>query len=236
MPRHRNKKQNSFKCYIRNQTDDSADIYFYGDIVGNDGDKWWGNDDKCPSDVATLLKECENVSQLNIYVNSNGGDVFAGNAIYNMLKRHKAHKTVYVDGLAASIASVIVMAGDEIIMPANSYLTWLSAKDAAELFPRIQEDENIDVAACISSITYNNIPKNVIVKNDDEDDEEEDPKPKKTDEDDEEEDPKPKKTDEDDEEDNPDEEEQKEKNSNELDMLDNFVFMEGAIENEQEDA
>ena len=65
------------------------------------------------------------------------------------------------------------------------------------------------------------------VKNDDEDDEEEDPKPKKTDEDDEEEDPKPKKT---------DEEEQKEKNSNELDMLDNFVFMEGAIENEQEDA
>jgi ATP-dependent Clp protease protease subunit len=100
--------------------------------------------------------------------------------------------------------------------------TWLSAKDAAELFPRIQEDENIDVAACISSITYNNIPKNVIVKNDDEDDEEEDPKPKKTDEDDEE--------------DNPDEEEQKEKNSNELDMLDNFVFMEGAIENEQEDA
>ena len=91
--------------------------------------------------------------------------------------------------------------------------TWLSAKDAAELFPRIQEDENIDVAACISSITYNNIPKNVVVKNDDEDDEEEDPKPKKT-----------------------DEEEQKEKNSNELDMLDNFVFMEGAIENEQEDA
>jgi len=78
------------------------------------------------------------------------------------------------------------------------------------------------VAACISSITYNNIPKNVVIKNDDEDDEEEDPKPKKTDEDDEEEDP--------------DEEEQKEKNSNELDMLDNFVFMEGAIENEQEDA
>ena len=109
--------------------------------------------------------------------------------------------------------------------------TWLSAKDAAELFPRIQKDENIDVAACISSITYNNIPKNVVVKNDDEDDEEEDS--------DEEEDPKPKKTDEDDEEEDPDEEEQKEqkeKNSNELDMLDNFVFMEGAIENEQEDA
>ena len=57
--------------------------------------------------------------------------------------------------------------------------TWLSAKDAAELFPRIQEDENIDVAACISSITYNNIPKNVVVKNDDEDDEEEDPNQKR---------------------------------------------------------
>ena len=244
MSRHRNKKQNSFNCYIRNQTDDSADIYFYGDIVGNDGDKWWGNDDKCPSDVATLLKECENVSQLNIYVNSNGGDVFAGNAIYNMLKRHKAHKTVYVDGLAASIASVIVMAGDEIIMPANSYLmihkAWTyamgNANDLRETADRLenieqtivdtymenvaenipeddikQEDENIDVAACISSITYNNIPKNVVVKNDDEDDEEEDP-------------------------DEEEQKEQKEKNSNELDMLDNFVFMEGAIENEQEDA
>ena len=95
--------------------------------------------------------------------------------------------------------------------------TWLSAKDAAELFPRIQEDENIDVAACISSITYNNIPKNVVVKNDDEDDEEEYVI--------EEEDP-----------DEEEQKEQKEKNSNELDMLDNFVFMEGAIENEQEDA
>lgn len=286
MPRNKNKRKSSFKCFVRNKNDNSADIYFYGDIVGSDGDKWWGNDDKCPSDVATVLKDCENVSQLNIYVNSNGGDVFAGNAIYNMLKRHNAYKTVYVDGLAASIASVIVMAGDEIIMPANSYLmihkawtyamgnandlretadrlenieqtivdtymenvaddvaeddikqkmsdeTWLSAKDAAALFPKIQEDESMDVAACISSITYKNSPKNLAVRND-----EEEPDEKETENQDNPEEPEkvPKEDPEEDPEEEP-EEGQKENNSNEMDMLDDFVFMEGVTDYEQEDA
>ena len=48
-----------------------------------------------------------------------GQSVFGGIAIYNMLKRFDAEITVYVEGLAASIASVIAMAGDKIIIPAN---------------------------------------------------------------------------------------------------------------------
>lgn len=49
-----------------------------------------------------------------------GGSVFGGIAIYNILKRYNAEITVYVEGLAASIASVIAMAGDKIIIPENA--------------------------------------------------------------------------------------------------------------------
>ena len=54
---------------------------------------------------------------MDIFINSPGGDVFAGITIYNMLKRHKAAKTVHVDGLAASSASIVAMAGDRVVMP-----------------------------------------------------------------------------------------------------------------------
>lgn len=60
--------------------------------------------------------------ELNISISSNGGDVSQGFAIFNMLARHPAHKVVTVEGLAASMASVIAMAGDEIVMPENSML------------------------------------------------------------------------------------------------------------------
>lgn len=59
---------------------------------------------------------------MSIYINSSGGNVFAGLAIYHMLKRHEGKKIVYVDGIAASIASIIAMAGDEIHIPKNAYL------------------------------------------------------------------------------------------------------------------
>src|SRR5690606_16890660 len=56
------------------------------------------------------------------YINSPGGDVFAGQAILSMLKRHSARKVVYVDGLAASAASIVAMAGDTIRMPRNAMM------------------------------------------------------------------------------------------------------------------
>lgn len=105
---------------VKNQTGESADIYFYGDIVSDSWDKWTDTD-TCPEDVIGALDTVKDAKKLNIYINSGGGSVFAGLAIYNMLKRHKAHKTVYVDGLAASIASVIMFAGDKVIIPSNSF-------------------------------------------------------------------------------------------------------------------
>lgn len=105
---------------IKNITDQTADIYFYGEIVGDEWSKWT-NADTCPQDVIDALNAAEG-KNLNVYINSPGGSVFAGVAIYNMLSRHKGKKTVYVDGMAASIASVIAMAGDEIVIPSNAYL------------------------------------------------------------------------------------------------------------------
>lgn len=106
---------------IKNQTDTKADLYFYGDIVSSEWGKW-EDTDTCPNDVKDFLDEVKDVKELNIYINSGGGSVFAGMAIYNMLKRNQAVKTVHVDGLAGSIASVIAMVGDKLIIPSNAYL------------------------------------------------------------------------------------------------------------------
>jgi len=66
------------------------------------------------------LKALGPVAELMVRINSPGGSVFDGVAIYNALKRHDATITVWIDGIAASIASMIAMAGDEVVMPENA--------------------------------------------------------------------------------------------------------------------
>lgn len=117
---------------IKNQTDSSADLFFYGDIVSETWQSEWYEDDMAPGDVKEFLDQLDGTENINIHINSGGGSVFGGIAIYNMLRRNNAHKTVYVDGLAASIASVIMMAGDEIIMPKNA--TVMIHKPSASYF------------------------------------------------------------------------------------------------------
>jgi ATP-dependent Clp protease protease subunit len=68
------------------------------------------------------LKALGAVAELTVRINSPGGSVFDGVAIYNALKRHQANITVWIDGIAASIASMIAMAGDEVMMPENAML------------------------------------------------------------------------------------------------------------------
>jgi ATP-dependent protease ClpP protease subunit len=68
------------------------------------------------------LKALGPVAELTVRINSPGGSVFDGVAIYNALKRHDASITVWIDGIAASIASMIAMAGDEVVMPENAML------------------------------------------------------------------------------------------------------------------
>ena len=117
---------------IKNQTDSSADLFFYGDIVSETWQSEWYEDDMAPGDVKKFLDQLDGTENINIHINSGGGSVFGGIAIYNMLRRNNAHKTVYVDGLAASIASVIMMAGDEIVKPKNA--TVMIHKPSASYF------------------------------------------------------------------------------------------------------
>lgn len=117
---------------IKNQTDSSADLFFYGDIVSETWQSEWYEDDMAPGDVKKFLDQLDGTENINIHINSGGGSVFGGIAIYNMLRRNNAHKTMYVDGLAASIASVIMMAGDEIVMPKNA--TVMIHKPSASYF------------------------------------------------------------------------------------------------------
>lgn len=80
---------------------------------------WWG-DEVTPDLFRDELKQ--HAGDLTVVINSPGGDVFAGLAIYNALVNHNGNVTVRVDGLAASIASVIAMAGDKIIMSPGSMI------------------------------------------------------------------------------------------------------------------
>lgn len=108
------------KFDIRNQSDNSADIYFYGDILSNESEAW-SYDDVIPSDVVRQLAELKG-KDVNIHISSAGGSVFGGMVIYNSINSLNCHKTVYIDSCACSIASVIAMAGDKIVMPNNSML------------------------------------------------------------------------------------------------------------------
>lgn len=119
-----NKTRKVGSIEIRNQTEDTADLCFFGDINSESLGEWqkYYPEDKAPKDVQDFLDQLENVSKINVHINSGGGSVFGGIAIYNILLRYKAEITVYVEGIAASIASVIAMAGDRIIIPSNAQM------------------------------------------------------------------------------------------------------------------
>lgn len=96
----------------------TGELQLYGEIADS---TWWG-DEVTPKDFKADLDALGDISTLDVYINSPGGDVFAGQAIYSMLKRCKAQVNVYVDGLAASAASLVAMSGDKIIMPENAMM------------------------------------------------------------------------------------------------------------------
>lgn len=97
------------------------ELYIYGDIVSSTWDAWCA-EDVCPQDIADFMNQIPTNADLTVYINSGGGDVFAGIAIHSILSRHTGHKKGIVDGLAASIASVILMACDEIVMSSGAQL------------------------------------------------------------------------------------------------------------------
>lgn len=105
-------KNNSwFRMQAGHQSD--ADIYIYDEIG------FWGVTAK---QFISDLNALGGITHINLHINSPGGDVFEGIAIFNALKTHGASITVYVDGVAASMASVIAMVGNPVIMPENTFM------------------------------------------------------------------------------------------------------------------
>lgn len=109
----------------------AAEILIYGDI----GESWYGDTIAAASFVRDVM--ALDVEQLTVRINSYGGSVTDGIAIHNALKRHKATVTTVVDGIAASIASLIAMAGDSVEMAENAQIMihapwgWNSGNSAA---------------------------------------------------------------------------------------------------------
>lgn len=142
---------------IRQQADPNVktlDLYIYGDVEAEtwvrDEDGWWGHWEEAETSAnhfRDVLAQFPGVEQINLYINSYGGSVFEGTAIYNQLKRHSAHKTVYVDGFACSIASIIAMAGDEIVMPRNALMMihnmWMTVIGNAEELRKAADDLDV---------------------------------------------------------------------------------------------
>jgi ATP-dependent Clp protease, protease subunit len=136
----------------------SLDLYIYDDVQG-DSINWW-TDEVIESQTSAKyiqgqLEVAKDVKNINVYINSYGGSVKEGLGIYNQLKRHAAQKTVYIDGFACSIASVIAMAGDKVVMGTNTLMMVHHASmgafgNAEELRRAANDVEVIDSASCSS--------------------------------------------------------------------------------------
>ena len=92
-----------------------AEIWIYEQI----GEDFWDGSGITAKGFQKELAEIK-ASQIDLHINSPGGLVFDGITIYNLLKNHPANVTTYIDGLAASIASVIALAGDKVVMAENA--------------------------------------------------------------------------------------------------------------------
>lgn len=151
---------------IRAKGPTKAEIIIY-DVIGFD---WWTGGGVTAKSFSDELKNIDaSVNEIDVRINSPGGDVFDGIAIYNRLKQVKAKKTVYIDGLAASIASIIALAGDEIIMGEGAlymiHLPWTMAMgNRMELDNTIQrladvEEQLINIYYARTKIDKNEIRK-----------------------------------------------------------------------------
>ena len=146
------------KFYQLTQTEREADLHIYGDITS------WPWETLGEVSAYNLSKELAalDVDKINVYINSYGGEVAEGLAIYNSLKRHKAKITTVCDGFACSIASVIFMAGDERIMNEASLLmihnawTWASG-NADELRKQAEDLDTINQASVSAYMAAVNI-------------------------------------------------------------------------------
>lgn len=100
---------------IKNASTKSADIYIYEQI----GADWWSGEGVTAKAFVKDLKALGN-ADINLHINSGGGSVFDASAIYTALKAHSGKVTSFIDGIAASAASFVALAGDSVVMADNA--------------------------------------------------------------------------------------------------------------------
>ncbi len=109
-------KMRKFWNFVRNETSGESELFLYGAI----SDETWLGDEVTPEYFRSEL--AKNKGNLTVWINSPGGDVVAASQIYTMLKNHTGKITVKIDGIAASAASVVAMAGDETLIAPTGML------------------------------------------------------------------------------------------------------------------
>lgn len=145
------------------KTGQSATISIYGDITSFP----WFDGDVSANNLSKQLEELGDVTDISVYINSYGGEVAEGLAIYNALKRHKARIKTVCDGFACSIASVIFMAGDERVMNDSSLLmihnAWTLAEGNAEQLRKQADDlEKITNASVVAYKAHSSLSEEEI--------------------------------------------------------------------------
>jgi ATP-dependent Clp endopeptidase proteolytic subunit ClpP len=103
------------KWYQISDKADKAEVWIYEEI----GEDFWTGGGVTAKNFQKELSAIK-AGQIDLHINSPGGAVFDGITIYNLLRQHPANVTTYIDGIAASIASVIALAGDKIVMAENA--------------------------------------------------------------------------------------------------------------------
>ena len=175
---------------VKDEEQTSCSLYFYGDIVSEQWISDWDEESKCPADIADFLNQLEGYEDIDIYFNSGGGDVFAGLAIYNQLKRYSGHKAMIHNPLCRAFGNAddlqeaikqLDLCEDSIVDVYMQHTlegvtrdeikdlmrqeTWFNAEMMQQYFD-VQIEEKAAVAACASDYfdKYNNLPESLAKK------------------------------------------------------------------------
>lgn len=131
---------------VKNISKTKAEIIIYDEI----GESFWGDGISAKKFTEELNAIPDSVNLIELRINSPGGSVFEGYTIYNRLKQHKAEVHAYIDGMAASIASLIMLSADKIFMGEAAQImihkplagVWGNSKDLEAMIERLDSIEN----------------------------------------------------------------------------------------------
>ena len=152
------------RTWIQAKGEKEAEIWIYDEI----GLDFWSGEGLSAKQFQKDIAALGEVETITVHINSPGGSVFDGNTMYNVLKQHKARIVVTIDGLAASIASVIAMAGDEINIAENAMMMihegWAMAiGPASELRAVADTLEKVNDSIVIAYMTHAKVDEEQII-------------------------------------------------------------------------